>query len=132
MSRFRLSWLVVIVTISSGAPSAADESDALPPGALARLGTLRLRHANKINAVAFSPNGKSLASAASNEPTARLWDVATGEEVRQFTSEGHELGAVAFTPDGKAVATGGTHARATLWDVATGKQVHRFGDEHSP
>src|SRR5439155_18170135 len=59
-------------------------SDALPPGAIARFGTLRLRHANKINASAFSPDGKLLASASGedggHDNTIRLWDVTTGEQ----------------------------------------------------
>ena len=51
-------------------------SGALPEGALLRLGTMRFRHANGIQAAALSPDGKTLATA--GHKMIRLWDVATG------------------------------------------------------
>src|SRR6185437_7581865 len=80
--------------------------DPLPPGARARLGTVRLRQRGEIRQFSFSPDGKVLA-AASDDDRVCLWDVATGRELRCLdnATAGIEPG-VAFSPDGKILATG--------------------------
>ena len=100
--------------------------DPLPPGASARLGTVRLRHAATVHAVAFSPDGRALASAG-HDNRARLWEVSTGKETRQFIFSGSggperpcPVYAVAFSPDGRTLAVGG-HEVLGVWDRATGK-----------
>src|SRR5438045_3088457 len=59
--------------------------DPLPPGAVARLGTIRMveDEGEGVYAVAFSPDGKGLVSGGCYTPL-RLWDTATGREIRQF------------------------------------------------
>ena len=64
--------------------------DPLPPGALARLGSERLRHPNYVFAVTFTPDGKTVASMG-QDGFIRLWDAATGKEIRHFGGEDFTL-----------------------------------------
>jgi WD40 repeat protein len=58
--------------------------DPLSPRVLARLGTVRLRHGgSRIELVGFSPDGRTLISA-SEDGMVRLWEAATGKEIRHF------------------------------------------------
>ncbi len=95
-------------------------SDPLPPAALARMGTLRFRHETYVNSVAYSPDGKRLASGAWS--VIRLWDAATGEEVLSIDSPHRANGGVCFSPDGNIVATASSGC-LQLWDSRTGKKL---------
>jgi WD40 repeat protein len=79
--------------------------DPLPEGAVARLGSSRLRHDDWIRNLVFLPNGKSL-MAATNEPFVRIWDVASGREVRQIGKTDSSLMSAALSPDGRTIAAG--------------------------
>jgi WD40 repeat protein len=101
--------------------------DSLPRGAIARLGTLRFRHERAIEAIAFSPDGKTVATG--HSPIARLWDVATGKELRRL--RGFHGRGLAFFPDGKTLAGGGDRD-VKLWDVATGEVVRLYRGPKCP
>jgi WD40 repeat protein len=77
-------------------------------------------HTSLVLSVAYSPDGKTLASG-SKDQTIKLWDVTTGKE--QATLKGHTdlVTSVAYSPDGKTLASGGGDQTIKLWDVATGK-----------
>jgi RNA polymerase sigma factor (sigma-70 family) len=95
--------------------------DPLPAGALARMGTVRLRHADGVLCVVFCPDGKTLITG-SHDGTLRQWSLADGKEVRHFGGHEFEVRHMALSPDGKLLAAWGqTPPGVYLWDVATGK-----------
>src|SRR5262249_52342060 len=85
-------------------------------------------HGSTVKGLAFSPDGKTLASACGG-CTARLWDVTTGKEDGRFRGHSHALAALGYSPDGKRLATAGDQT-IRLWDPATGEELRRL-DGHT-
>src|SRR5437763_1398137 len=80
--------------------------DPLPPGASARLGTLRFRNGQRFMSLAYTPDGRHVV--AGTWGGAVVLDAATGKEVRRLGSEQpHPGGPAGLSPDGKLVAVGG-------------------------
>ena len=85
-----------------------------------------------VTSVAFSPNGRQVLTGSGNpfertsDNTARLWDAATGKELRRFEGHTEAVLSVAVSPDGRQVLTGSANSTVRLWDAATGKELRRF------
>jgi WD40 repeat protein len=81
-----------------------------------------------VTAVEFSPDGKTVAVGAP-DASVRLWDVASGKELRKLGRLPNPVVSFAFSPDGKTVAASsevGDSGTVAVWDVATGKSRAEF------
>jgi WD40 repeat protein len=109
-SRAVLALLLLVV------PTFVSSADPLPEGAVARFGSAHLLH-GLVNHVEFAPDGKSLAT--SGDDGARLWEVATGQEIllAHLPRSGEVV--LTFTPDGSHVVADRKECRVI--DPATGK-----------
>jgi RNA polymerase sigma factor (sigma-70 family) len=106
-------------------PALDQHGDPLPPGAVARMGTVRLRSGNTVNSVAWAPDGKLLASAGEGH-LIQLWDPTSGKEVARLPTLVNRVRCLNFSPDGKWLAVAGEHSAIHLWDAS------RFGKEDRP
>ena len=79
-------------------------------------------HTDRVQSVAFSPEGKTLASG-SNDDTVRLWDVATRRPIATLTGHTDDVMAIAFSPNGETLASASVDNTVRLWDVATRRPI---------
>ena len=86
------------------------------------LGSGRRGASDWVSSVAFSSDGKLLAS--SGGGAIKLWDVASGGELRTLSVHSSSVTSVAFSPDGKLLASGDWDNTVKLWDVASGHELH--------
>jgi RNA polymerase sigma factor (sigma-70 family) len=104
-------------------PSPSEER--LPKGALGRLGSTRFRHGFGIGTIAYSRDGKLLASAG-NGRSLCLWDARTGRLLHHCKGERYPNSlTLAVSPDGRTVAEANGNF-IKLWSVATGKEVREY------
>ncbi len=117
---------------SGQAPRTDLYGDPLPDGAVARLGTLRLRHPSRdLAGVAIVPDGKLIVTIGEESLTVCVWDAATGKEVRRLqVRDAMLVRHLAFSPDGTRLAAGflalSPFGKVHSWDAKTGKELRRW------
>ena len=91
--------------------------DPLPPGVLARLGTMRLRQGGQNYALAFTPDGQGVASIGPAFDL-RLWHVPSGRELARLAKGQDACAAIAFSADGKSFAVAGRDGTVGVYDFS--------------
>jgi WD40 repeat protein len=90
----------------------------------------QLGHSDYVLSVAFSPDGRRIVSGADNG-IMKLWDAASGREIRSFLGHSGEVLCVTFSPDGKQIASGSWDETVKLWDAASGREIRSFAGHAS-
>jgi len=79
-------------------------------------------HSDRVRSVVYSPDGRYLASG-SDGRTIKIWEVATGKELRTLTGHSYSVYSVVYSPDGRYLASGSVDKTTKIWEVATGKEL---------
>jgi WD40 repeat protein len=86
-------------------------------------------HESAVWFAAFSPDQSRIVTA-SWDKTARIWDTATGKEIRVLRGHQGELSSAMFSPDGSRILTASTDRTARIWDAASGAELVLFTGHH--
>jgi WD40 repeat protein len=110
-TKVRKMLVVACLGLASGSPLSAQQ-----PKLWATFGG----HRGPVWAVAYSPDGKALASG-SDDLAIKLWDVKTGKELATLDGHAEWVTSVAYSPTGKTLASGSGDTTIKLWGIPAAK-----------
>jgi len=113
-----------LLAVGGGQPSAKGDLRLYQVSDWKLLATLR-GHDDVVFSLAFSPDGKQLASA-SFDHSVRLWDVQSHATIKEYHHHSDFVYAVAFSPDGKRLVSASKDRTIQLFDMQSGKSVFTF------
>jgi WD40 repeat protein/Flp pilus assembly protein TadD len=88
-------------------------------------------HTDSVLSVAFSPDGRRIASA-SWDGTVKVWDTSAGQEIRTLVGHTGEVWNVAYGPDGHHLASASSDGTVKLWDTAAGQEFRTLKGHTGP
>jgi WD40 repeat protein len=91
------------------------------------------RHTMQVSTLAFSGNGRWLASGSlagqQDRANVKLWDAASGQFLREFVGHNGAIQSLAFSPDGRRLVSASMDKTVRIWDPETGEQVKMLTPE---
>lgn len=103
----------------SGVAEAAEKELTQPSDDAKKMKGL-VAHLDAVNTLAFSPNGRMLASG-SKDKTVKLWSIPDGKLGRTIKGQESPVASVVFTPDGKSLVAGSEDGTVNVWSTSSGK-----------
>ena len=82
-------------------------------------------HSDYVSAVAWSPDGKRIASG-SGDHTVQVWDASDGSHVYTYRGHDSDVSTLAWSPDGKYIASAGLDNTVQVWEAASGKLAYTY------